>query len=149
MSLTNTTCLKIKCLGAKLLQTFELDKGFTINNQNISFELTTAFSPGNLSLEKEFIRIGVQTGRRGEMKPTRIEFYDVDMNLLCSLDQFGQGTLFLKQYDGWEQFISRKDSSVSSVRERVQDRTIIVKVMHSEQEDFKVVTTSIQYKIIK
>ena len=111
--------------------------------------MTTVFSPGNLYLEKEFIRIGVQTGNRGEMKPTKIEFYDEDMNLLCSLSSFDQGTLYLKQYDGWEQFIGRKDSSVSSSRDRVQYRTIVVKIIHDEPEDFKVVSTSIQYKVLK
>jgi len=131
------------------LQTFQLEKGFVINSANIVYELTTAFSPGNMSLEKEFIRIGIQTGKRGEMKPSRVEFYDENMSLLCSLDQFAQGNLFLKQYDGWEQFIGRKDVGASSSRDRVQDRTLIVKVIHNEAEDFKIVSTTIQYKIIK
>jgi len=138
-----------KIFGARDLQTFELDKGYVINNANIIYELTTAFSPGNISLEKEFIRIGVQSGVRGEMKPTSIEFYDQDMTLLCSLSQFTQGTLFLKQYDGWEQFIGRKDATVSPNRDRVQERCLIVRVIHNKPEDFKVVTTTIQYKIIK
>lgn len=138
-----------KMFGVRDLQTFEIGKGFKINGIDIAFELTTIFSPGNVSLEKEFIRIGVQTGRRGQMKPTRIEFYDIDMNMLCSLSQFSQGTMFLKQYDAWEQFIGRKDAVVSYNRDRVQERTLIVKIIHSEPEDFRVVTTTIQYKIIK
>lgn len=135
--------------GSRDLETWHLEDGFVINGKNIVFELTNAFSPGNLSLEKEFIRIGLQTGKRGTMKPTRVEFYDEDMNLLCSLDQFSQGNLFLKQYDGWEQFIGRKDASISPSRDRVQYRTLIVKVIHDEAEDFKVVSTMIQYKVIK
>jgi len=138
-----------KMFGTRDLQTFEIGKGFKINGIDIAFELTTIFSPGNISVEKEFIRIGVQTGRRGQMKPTRIEFYDIDMNMLCSLSQFSQGTMFLKQYDAWEQFIGRKDAVVSYNRYRVQERTLIVKIIHSEPEDFRVVTTTIQYKIIK
>ena len=138
-----------KMFGTRDLQTFEIGKGFKINGIDIAFELTTIFSPGNVSLEKEFIRIGVQTGRRGQMKPTRIEFYDIDMNMLCSLSQFSQGTMFLKQYDGWEQFIGRKDASVSPNRDRVQERALIVKIIHDEPEDFKIVTTTIQYKLIK
>lgn len=138
-----------KIYGSRDLQTFELEKGFVINNKNIVFELTTVFSPGNLSLEKEFIRIGVQTGRRGEMKPSMIEFYDEENTLLCSLNQLNQGSLFLKQYDGWEQFIGRKDAAVSPSRDRVQYRTILVKIIHDKAEDFKVVSTTIQYKVIK
>jgi len=140
---------KNKFYGVRDLQTFELDKGFTINGRDITFELTTVFSPANISVEKEFIRIGVQTGGRGLMKPTRIDFFDVEMNKLCSLSQFGQGTMFLKQYDSWEQFIGRKDASVSPNRDRLQERAVVVKVVHSEPEDFKVVTTTIQYKVLK
>jgi len=135
--------------AARNLQTYELNKGFTINGQNIVFELLTPFAPGNVALEKEFIRIGVQTGLRGTMKPTKIEFYDQDMTLLCSLDQLNQGGLFLKQYDGWEQFIGRKDTSVSATRDRVQGRVVLVKIIHDNPEDFKLVTTTMQYKIIK
>ena len=140
---------KNKVYGVRDLQTFELEKGLEINGRDITFELTTVFSPANISIEKEFIRIGVQTGGRGLMKPTRIEFFDVEMNKLCSLSQFGQGTMFLKQYDSWEQFIGRKDASVSPNRDRLQERTVVVKIIHSEPEDFKVVTTTMQYKILK
>lgn len=138
-----------RVFGSRDLQTFILEEGFIINNQQIVYELTTVFSPGNMSLEKEFIRIGIQTGKRGTMKPTRIEFYDEEMTLLCSLDQLNQGSLFLKQYDGWEQFIGRKDLAASNDRDRVQSRTLVVKIIHDEAEDFKVVSTTIQYKIIK
>jgi len=135
--------------GVRNLETYELNKGFVINGQDIVFEILIPFAPGNVALEKEYIRIGVQTGLRGTMKPTRIEFYDQDMTLLCSLDQLNQGNLFLKQYDGWEQFIGRKDASVSSTRDRVQGRVILVKIIHDNPEDFKLVTTTMQYKIIK
>ena len=135
-----------KMFGVRNLETFELEKGYTINGQNIVYAITTAFAPGSAALEKEFIRFGVQTGERDKMKPTRIEFYDKDMTLLCALDPGIQGPLYLKQYDGWEQFIGRKDGGT---RDRVQGRTIIVKIIHDEPEDFKIVTTTIQYKVLK
>ena len=135
--------------GSRDLETHVLEEGFTINGNSIVYELTTAFSPGNMSLEKEFIRIGVQTGVRSAMKPSKIEFYDENMTLLCALDELNQGGLFLKQYDGWEQFIGRKDESVSPSRDRVQYRTIVIKIIHNKPEKFKVVSTMIQYKVIK
>lgn len=138
-----------KMYGSRDLKTFELDEGFVINGGKIPFELTTAFAPGNVALEKEFIRIGIQTAGRGKMKPTRVEFYDDEETLLCSLDTAAQGGLFLKQYDGWEQFIGRKDVGASATRDRVQGRVLVVKIIHDLPEDFKIVTTTIQYKIIK
>ncbi len=138
-----------KIYGSRALETYELQKGFQINGSDIIYELDTVFAPGNVSLEKEFIRIGIQTGIRYDMKPTRVEFYNVEGTLLCSLDQLNQGGLFLKQYDGYEQFIGRKDALVSPNRERVQERALVVKIIHNKPEDFKVVTTTVQYKIIK
>jgi len=138
-----------KIFGVRDLETFELEKGFLINGDNIEYELLTAFAPGSAALEKEFIRFGVQSGERSEMKPSRVEFYDKNETLLCALNTGTQGPLYLKQYDGWEQFIGRKDASASSTRDRVQGRTIIVKIIHDKPEDFKIVTTTIQYKILK
>lgn len=140
---------KNEIYASRDLKTFRLENGFQINSSNIVYELTTAFSPGNVSLEKEFIRIGIQTGSRKGMKPTKVEFYDEEMNLLCSLNSFSQGSLFLKQYDGWEQFIGRKDLVASQNRDRVQYRTLVVKVIHDLPEDFRIVSTTIQYKVIK
>ncbi len=134
--------------GYRDLEGYILEKGFIINGNDIIFELLTAYAPQQ-AFEKEFIRIGVNSGRRDEMKPTAIEFYDEDMNLLCTLDEATQGPLYLKRYDGWEQFIPRKDVNVSNTRDRVQDRLLICKIIHKLAEDFKVVDTVIQFKIIK
>ena len=138
-----------KLYGVRNLETYELENGFIINGADIIYEMSTPFAPSSISLEKEFINIAIQTGLRGEMKPSKVEFYDQDNNLLCSLDMTAQGPLFLKQYDGWTQFIGRKDAAVSSSRDRVQGRVVTVKVIHDKPEDFKVVSITMQYKVIK
>lgn len=134
--------------GFRGLETYKLERGFEINGGPIEYSLITNYSPSP-AVEKEYIRFEVMTGKRGEQKPSRIEFLDEDRDLVCALDPGIQGPLYLKQYDGWGQQIPRKDLSVSATRDRVQARLLFCKVIHIFEEDFKVVETVLQYKPIK
>jgi hypothetical protein len=100
-------------------------------------------------LEKEFIDFEVLTGPRGTMKPTRVEFMDENFTVLSALDPSIQGPLYLKQYDGWRQFIPRKEESIDPLRSRIQLRLLLYKIIHNLAEDFKIVDSIIQYKPIK
>ncbi len=133
-----------KLLGSRDLKTFELDKGFVINGSNIEMFLTQNTTPGR-GAEMEFIKIQIDS----DNKPTKVEFLDEDYNVLCKLDQASKGPLYLKDYDGWEQFIPRKDSGVSVNRERIQSRLLIYKIFHNLAEDFRVIESFVQYKKIK
>jgi hypothetical protein len=123
-------------------ETYELNVGNTMNGQNVDFYLDFADSP-QMDVEKEFIRIAINCIRT--QKPTRIEFYDKDMNLLCFLDP-SIGPLYLKWYGRWEQFIPRK---TAGNRYRLQNRLVIVRVIYNLATDFKIVMASIQSKTLK
>jgi len=139
---------KNRIIGSRELESYELGKGFKINGLPIEAFLINRTSP-NQALEKEFISINVNTGKRGTMKPSSIEFLDEeDLSLLCSLSA-ANGPLYLKQYDGWFQFIPRKDLSVSSGRERLQSRILFFKINHIFEEEFRITNSIIQSKIIK
>jgi hypothetical protein len=130
------------------LETFLLDKGYVMNGGNIEAYLIQKTSPQQ-PLEKEFIDFEVLTGPRGTMKPTRIEFMDENFTVLSALEESIQGPLYLKQYDGWRQFIPRKDESIDPLRSRIQLRLLLYKIIHNLAEDFKIVDSIIQYKPIK
>lgn len=137
-----------KNYGFKNLSMYELDKGFKINNLPIKSYLIQHCS-NEINEEKEFISFEVNTGPRGTMKPSEIVFMDEELNELCRLNPLLFGNLYLKQYNGWWNQIPRKDISVSSNRERIQYRLLLFKIIHSFEEDFKITSTTIQYKNLK
>jgi hypothetical protein len=137
-----------KMYGMRNMQTYELNKGFEMNGENIECHLIQRTSPSQ-PIEKEFIDFEVLTGPRGTMKPTKVDFMDEKFNVLCSLEESIQGPLYLKQYDGWRQFIPRKIESVDPLRSRVQYRLLLYKIIHNLAEDFKIVDSVIQYKPLR
>ena len=128
-------------------ETYLLDDGYEINGSSIVYEVTASFSPQK-ALEKEFIDININTSPRAN-KPTRIEFYDEEMNPLAIMEEGIQGPRYLKLYDGWRQFIPRKQASVSPTRDLIQDRLLIYKIIHNLDEDFRISEVIIQYKVLK
>jgi hypothetical protein len=82
-------------------------------------------------------------------KPTRVEFYDDNGVLQCAMAQSIQGTYYLKDYDGWQQQIPRKDVSVSPTRDRLQGRLVIYRIIHNLAESFKLISVNTEYKILK
>jgi hypothetical protein len=130
------------------LKKFELDKGFLIQSLPIVAYLIQMCS-NEINEEKEYISFEVNSGPRGEMKPTEIVFLDEQLNELSRLNEALFGTRYLKQYNGWFNQIPRKELSVSSKRERIQYRLLLFKIIHSFEEDFKVSSTTIQYKNLK
>ena len=132
--------------GHRDMQTFDLDKGYIINGQPISFEVTTAAAPEQMA-DKEFIRLRLN-GIDG-IKPTRVEFYkELNGAIQCALDPSIalQGALYMKNYRGYEAYVPRIDVSVDPKRQRFQQRLIIIKIIHNLASEFKVVDSSIQYK---
>lgn len=132
--------------GMRHMETYELGLGFLINGVSIEYELTGASAPKHAT-DKEFIRIRVNTGEN--VKPTSILFYDKYKGPVVSKIDTSLGTLYLKNYRGYEQYISRKLLIVSPNRDRVQGRVVIWKVTHNIQEDFRIIDVGIQYKILK
>jgi len=125
-----------------------LDRGFTINGSPIEAELIQ-FTSVAINEEKEAISIEINTGPRGTMKPTEIEFLDEEMTILSRVNQALFGTGYLRQYSGWWAQVPRKEIAVSPNRDRIQYRVLLFKIKHSEEEDFKVVSSVIQWKPMK
>jgi hypothetical protein len=141
---------KNRVYGSRELETYKLEEGFQINGLPIEAFLLNRTSAPTQPIEKEFISINVNTGKRGTMKPSKIEFLDEDsLGVVCALDPLIQGSLYLKQYDGWFQFIPRKDASVSVLRHRLQSRILYFKIIHTFEEEFKITNSIIQSKNIK
>lgn len=133
-----------KMFGMRNGETYELEKGYVINGANIEAWLMQTAS-SDQRFEKEFIDIQSNSIE----KPTRIEFLDRAMNVMCALDQSIQGPLYLKKYNGYRQFIPRKDLAYDVDRKRVQSRLLIYKIIHNLPEDFKIIDNFVKYKILK
>jgi hypothetical protein len=125
-------------------ESYELYKGTQINGANITYSIDQACSPIQIR-EKEFMNININSTN----KPTRVEFYDENMVLQCAMAQSIQGNLYLKDYDGWQQQIPRKDVSVSATRDRLQGRLVIYRIIHNLAESFKLISVNTEYKILK
>jgi len=121
-----------------------MDSGYLINGVPIIFDMRQAVSPEFL-MEKEFIRIQVNS----DNKPTQINFYDPAGDLMLGIDEATNGPLYLKKYDGWEQFIGRKASFYDPDRKRIQSRVLGFGIQHDLEEDFKLISSLVQYKVIK
>ena len=137
-----------KIYGLRDQSLFELEKGFQINGLPIPYSLIHVAS-FEINEEKEWISIEINTGNRGEMKPTEIIFMDEDMTVLSRLNQSLFGPRYLKQHSGWHNQIPRKEAAVSASRERIQYRLILFEIKHDIEEEFKVVSSVVQYKTLK
>jgi len=125
-----------------------LDRGFIINGVPIEAELIQHTSIA-LTEEKEAIAIEVNTGLRGTMKPDEIEFLDEELTILSRTNEALFGPAYLKQYSGWWCQVPRKEVAVSPERDRIQYRLLLFKIKHSREEDFKIVSSVLQWKPMK
>ena len=130
--------------GMRDYATYILDQGFEINGEVIEAWVKQVFSKEPYA-DKEFIRIGVETGGREGTKPTSIEFLDKDDNVIGAMSEALFGPNWLLRYDHWEHFIPRLPND----GDRLQNQLLIYKIIHNLAEEFKVVNTSVQYKVLK
>lgn len=135
-----------KNYGFRNLKMYELDRGFVLNGTAITAYLIPFFSK---MIETEFISIEINTGPRGTMKPTEIVFMDENETELARLNASLYGTRYLQQRDGWWNQVPRKNVLISPTRDRLQFRLHLFKIIHSFEEDFKVVSSTVQYKSLK
>jgi len=112
-----------------------------MNNQSVISSLIGVCAV-EASKDKEFIRIRINT----ENKPSRIEFFNTFEQLQNDDVQAVLYESDLKDYYGYEQYIPRK---LLFPHNRMQGRKLFYKVIHDKQEDFKIITTDIQYKTLK
>jgi hypothetical protein len=134
-----------KTYGMRDLQTFLLDEGRIINGSQINAFVIQASVPVQYK-DKEFIRIRINS----DNKPVKVEFFNDLPQLLAGNVQAELDTVTnpqaLKDYYGFEQFIPRK---TAAPKNRMQGRLLIFKIIHNLDEDFRVSTTDVQYKLLK
>lgn len=137
---------KFETYGVRNMETFLLHKGYIINGQPIQFEAMSGCSQDQF-WDKEFCRVRVNS--LDGIKPTRVEFYKKFGGVIqCELDP-SQGSYYMKNYRGFEQYIPRINASVNANRPRFQGRLIIFKIIHNLASEFKVIDSSIFYKLLK
>jgi len=128
--------------GMRDLQTFELNSGKLISGRVINSFVIQA-SPTESRRGKEFIRIRVES----DNKPNQIEFTDNVEDMLAGIiDSFLDTDVNpdeLLDYDGFEGYIPR---SALKTKDRTQGRVLFFKIIHKKQEDFKIISSQVQYK---
>lgn len=136
----------LETIGIRNAEAYTLDQGYIINGAPVVFEAESGASQDQF-FGKEFGRVRVNS--LSGIKPTKIEFRKVpDGPLICELDP-SQGAYYVKNYDGFEQWIPRMNDSIPENRKRFQGRLIIFKILHNLQSEFKVIDASIFYKLLK
>jgi len=127
--------------GFRDLEAYELNEGLVISGSPIVFQADQVANPEQM-WGKEFIRFRAASN----VKPTRVEFRDeLGQAVQAELDP-SQGALYLKDYDGFEQYIPRR---LAGDRNRMQGRVLIYRIIHDASEEFKIADSAIQYKKLK
>ena len=131
--------------GMKGSGTYELGIGNQIDGKDMECYLT-GVADTNIIIDKEFIRIRVNSNS----KPERIYFYkSYDDYKTDSFDSVVDATLIplsIKNYFGYECYIPR---SLFAPHYRNQGRLMIFKIVSTEDEEFLVTSTAVQYKGLK
>jgi hypothetical protein len=133
-----------KSYGMRDGETYELNKGNIINGTRIKSYVITASSPSQPN-EKEFSRIRINS----DTKPTKVEFFTklseyeantpiADLNTVIN-------PLALKNYFGWEQYIPRRSDNTN----RLQGRVMLYKIEYDGDDEYALVDTVVQYKVLK
>lgn len=131
--------------GMKGMVTYELGIGNQLNGEDIECFVTNV-SDKELYSDKEFIRIRVNSNS----KPSHIYFYDSYEDYLnnnyTSVVDASSSAVAIKDYHGYECYIPRKEAFP---HDRQQGRAVLFRVVSSDNEDFLVSSTGVQYKVLK
>jgi len=131
--------------GFKDLETYELGIGNQIDGEPMECYVT-GLSDKEIYFDKEFIRVRVNSN----FKPDKIFFYDsyedYKVDNFSSVVDATANPISIKDYFGYECYIPRK--SVAP-HHRQQGRVLIFKVVSTDQEDFLITSTGVQYKALK
>ena len=128
--------------GMKGAETYTLDRGFLIDGSSIVSEVIQVTAPKQL-FSKEFIRIRIAS----DVKPTEVQFSYDDFTNIAVLNLATQGNRYLLDYGAYEQYVPRANQTVNKYR--LQGRKLLYKIVHSTEEEFRVVDVGVQYKLLK
>lgn len=120
-------CSVTHLLGMRRLRTYRLNEGNTMNNAPVRYEMLIPTAP-HAGRRMEWQRMKFVAN----LKPTRIEWYDEDMQLVAWSDQAEFGPLYLKLEDGWEHYVPSKNIDIDPDKKRIQGRVAYCKVIHED-----------------
>jgi hypothetical protein len=145
------SCINNITYGMRSGQTYQLDKGFIINNQQIQGEIDLYTTGGGQyqPISKEFWRIRINSN----IKPTQVKIYqDADQLLIddyiCEIS-LPDDTLYLKDYDGYENYIPRQEIKKDRVDDRVQGRIMFAKILYNDNSEFFITNVIVKFKPLK
>lgn len=130
--------------GMRGLQTYLMDVGATLNGSVVEAWVKVPSAPFD-GERMEWVRVKVNSVR----KPTRIEFFDEDDQLVSWMDAATFGQWWIKRETDWEQYVPRTNPAVNANRRRLQGRLAYYKVIFGEQGEDMVSSTSVQVKPMK
>jgi hypothetical protein len=88
----------------------------------------------------EYVRYRMHSKR----KPNKVEFLDENRNVVSVLDANTFGALYLKEHDGWENWVPCKEGTM-----RLQGHLFYAKTYWSERGADKAVSCANEFKVIK
>jgi len=125
--------------GMRQLSTWDLDTGNLMLNAPFQANVMTVISNGSsMAKEPTWYRIN------SSVKPSEVQFFDRNKIFACRILENN-----LLNIDGYQQAVSRTETSYSPVRDRLQSVYIYVKVIHQKDEDFKMSTQQVQIHEMK
>lgn len=131
--------------GMKAAKTYQLGIGNYINGEHMP-AYVTGVSDKQIYFDKEFIRIRVNSNS----KPDKIYFYDSYKDYInddySSVVDATSNSIAIKDYYGYECYIPRKEITPFH---RQQGRVVLFKITSTEDEEFLVTSTGVQYKLLK
>jgi hypothetical protein len=125
--------------------TFELGIGNQINGADMPCYVT-GLSDAVIIADKEFIRIRVNSNSKPEQVYFYKSFNDYKNDTFDSVVDAVAVPLSIKNYFGYECYIPR---SLFAPHYRNQGRLMIFKIVSTEDEEFLVTSTAVQYKGLK
>jgi len=135
----------LRVVGMRDLSTYKLDIGNIINGDKVESKVRYSVS-ANTSKAKEFVDLTISSSA----KPTRVDFAIDEENLPeCSLYEGMSvipNTYYLKNYNGWYNFIPRK---LVGNRDRMQGRKLITEITYKGDDDFELISVETGYKLLK
>ena len=129
-----------KTYGMRDGLTYELNKGYVINGEEIEFELEQVFAPQGID-DGEFKRLRVGS----DEKPTLVEFRESVTDPVQATIDTVTNALGLKDYNAWEQYVPRM---ATAPFDRFQGRRIAVRVKHKGGA-FKMKMIGVQFAPMK
>ena len=142
------TTMFTRIFGHRDMETWELNLGDQINGANVNYKLLTGAAPQQM-FGKEWVSVKINSI---PVKAAKVNFYTQKGGIIQStLDPtiVKQGSFYLKDYNGSQQFISRILASVNPNRPRLQSRMVLYEIVYDKPGDFKVIDSSVQWKLLK